>query len=45
MNTLLFWLIKPIVVLLVFGLILLPARLLAQRLPEGKIKRLLLRRV
>jgi hypothetical protein len=44
MAWLLALLIKPFVVLVVFGLICLPARFAAQRyLPEGKLKRALLR--
>jgi hypothetical protein len=40
------WLVKPFVALVVFGLILLPARLAVRRLfPDGKLKRLLLTRV
>lgn len=39
-------LLRPFVVLAVLGLVCLPARLLVQRkMPEGKLKRLLLLRV
>jgi hypothetical protein len=34
--------LKPIAALILFGLICLPARLLVQKFPEGKIKRILL---
>jgi hypothetical protein len=34
--------LKPIAALIVFGLICLPVRLLVQKFPEGKIKRILL---
>lgn len=33
---------RPLVLLILFGLILLPARLAVQRLPKGKLRQLLL---
>lgn len=34
--------LKPFAALVLFGLICLPVRLLAQKLPDGRLKRLLL---
>lgn len=40
------WILKPLMALVLFGLILLPARLAVRKLfPDGKLKRLLLTRV
>lgn len=38
-------LLKPFAALVLFGLICLPVRLLVQRMPESRVKRLLLFRV
>jgi hypothetical protein len=37
--------IKPLVALILFGIICLPARILVQKMREGKLKRLLLFRI
>lgn len=43
MSWLLAVFLRPVAALIYYGLILLPVRLAAQHLPEGKVKRLLLR--
>jgi hypothetical protein len=43
MSWLLAVIFRPVASLVLYGLILLPGKLLAQHMPDGKLKRLLLR--